>query len=510
MDKGAIKLMNFMNIDELLKINEDKNIELKKAQNTVPESFWETYSAFANTDGGVVIFGVDEERKQVTGVKNPHKIKEDLLNLSNNPQKVSVNMLKDDNIQIITLKENIQVMLIRIPEASYQQKPVYLKNNPILAYERLGEGDRKLSKEKYKELVVNSQEETDNELLKNYDIDDLNTEDLEIYKKTLYHQTGSEKYLSMTYEDLLIEIGAMRKDRQGDGRYYLTTGGLLFFGKTNAITDRFPGFQLDYFEKDSSLVTDWKDRISSGDSAYSRMNVYSFFRLVMDKMQITVKDEFMLDENTKTRLPFKTDLLTSVREALVNSLMHAYYDSDNAIKITAYPDYYEFINPGKMRISVEEFIHGGNSNIRNHTMSSIMRRIGISEKAGSGGPRIFDIASRYKLKFPEIIREQHRTLVRIWKVDLEKTFESYQEDQKKILYYLIENQTIKRSEANEKLNMDNHIFRHAVNELLEKGMIEIMGKGRSTKYVLTLSSPEQSYIVKKILRLIEDRIVNRD
>ena len=37
----------------------------------------------------------------------------------------------------------------------------------------------------------------------------------------------------MTYEDLLIEIGAMRKDRQGDGRYYLTTGGLLFFGKTN-------------------------------------------------------------------------------------------------------------------------------------------------------------------------------------------------------------------------------------------------------------------------------------
>lgn len=105
----------------------------------------------------------------------------------------------------------------------------------------------------------------------------------------------------------------------------------------------------------------------------------------------------MLDESTKMRLPFKSDLLTSVREALVNSLMHAYYDSDTPIRINAYPDYYEFINPGKMRITVDEFIHGGNSNIRNHTMSSIMRRIGISEKAGSGGPRIFDVASKLSL-----------------------------------------------------------------------------------------------------------------
>lgn len=499
-----------MNTDDLLKIIEDKNIELKKAKNTIPESFWETYSAFANTDGGIVIFGVDETNKKVTGVENPRKLRDDLLNLANNPQKVSANILRDDNIQIITLENEIQIMLIRIPEASYRQKPIYLKNNPHLAYERLGEGDRKLTPAKYKEFVVNSQEETDNELLKNYDIGDLNIEDLENYKNALYRQTENEKYLTMKYEDLLMEIGAMRKDRQGDGKYYLTVGGLLFFGKTNAITDRFPGFQLDYFEKESSLTTDWKDRISSGDFSYSEMNVYRFFRLVMEKMQITVKDEFMLDNITKRRLPFKTDLLTSVREALVNSLMHAYYDSDTSIKITSYPDYYEFINPGKMRITVEEFIHGGNSDIRNHIMSSIMRRIGISEKAGSGGPRIFDIASRYKLKFPEIIREQDRTVVRIWKVDLEKAFESYQDDQKKILYYLMENQTIQRSEANEKLKMDNHIFRHAINKLLEDEIIEMIGKGRSTRYVLKLSSPQHSYIVKKLLRLIEDNIIHRE
>ncbi len=73
-----------------------------------------------------------------------------------------------------------------------------------------------------------------------------------------------------------------------------------------------------------------------------------------------------------------------------------------------------------MRVTVTEFMHGGISNIRNHTISSMMRRIGFSEKAGSGGPRIFDIATKYRLKLPEVIRDQDKTTIRIWKVDLKK------------------------------------------------------------------------------------------
>lgn len=497
-----------MNSQDILKFVESENVELKKAKNEVPKSFWETYSAFANTDGGLVIFGVDEINQEVVGVADPLKIRDDLFNQLNNPQKVSYNVMSNDDIKIITLDDGKQIVLINIPEAPYNQKPIYIGNKKDLSYERLGEGDRLLTPEKYKALVVGSFEETDNELLKNYDLNDLCKEDLDLYKEALYKQTGNEKYLSIDYKDMLIEIGAMRKDRQYDGDYKLTVGGLLFFGKTTSITDRFPGFQLDYFEKESSLVSDWQDRVSSGDAAYPQLNVYSFLRIVQEKIKITVKDEFILDEKTQTRLPFRKDLLTSVREALVNSLMHAYYDSDIPIKITAYPDYYEFVNPGKMRITVEEFMHGGISNIRNHTMSSIMRRIGISEKAGSGGPRIFDIASKYKLKLPEILRGQDKTTVRIWKVDLSKTFESYPDNQQKILFYLIDNHSISRSEANEKLDMENHTFRTNISQLLDKDMIEVVGKGRSTKYVLKMTSPEKSYSMKRLLRLVEDTIIN--
>lgn len=499
-----------MDLNKLLEIKEGSNIELKKAKNQVPKSFWETYSAFANTDGGIVIFGIDEKSKEVTGVADAYKLRDDLFNILNNPNKVSENIISNKDIKIVELENGLEILIITVPEAPYNLKPIYLNGNPKEAYERLGEGDRKLSSEKYKALIVGAKKETDNELLKNYDMDDLDKDTLEIYRKELYEQTRNGKYKDIDFKDMLIELGAMRKDRQGNNEYLLTTGGLLFFGKYTSITDRFPGFQLDYFEKKSSLDTDWIDRVSTGDMEYPELNVYKFFKIVLEKLNLTIKDTFILEEDSKTRLPYKSDLFTSVREALVNALMHSYYDSDKAIKVTAYPDYYEFINPGKMRVTVEEFIHGGTSDIRNHTMSSIMRRIGISEKAGSGGPRIFDIAAKYKLKLPEVIRDQYSTSLRIWKVDLEKIIEKYPSPQKEILLYLIKCQSISRAEAEEKLSIDNYQFRVAINTLLEEGMIEVMGRGRSTRYVFNTSSSEYSYSMKRLLRLVEDDLIGRN
>lgn len=497
-----------MELSKLLGIKEGSNIEIKKAKTQVPKSFWETYSAFANTDGGIVIFGIDEKNKEVTGVVDAYKLRDDLFNNLNNLNKVSVNIINNNNVKIVETENGLEILIITIPEAPYNLKPIYLNGNPVEAYERLGEGDRKLSSEKYKALVVGSKKETDNELLKNYDLDDLDENSLEMYRKELYEKSGNPKYKSIDFKEMLIEIGAMRKDRQGDNDYLLTTGGLLFFGKFKSITDRFPGFQLDYFEKTSSLETDWIDRVSTGDMEYPDLNVYTYFRIISEKLRLTLNDPFVLDEDSKTRLPYKSDLFTSVREATVNCLMHSYYDSDKPIRITVYPDYYEFINPGKMRITIEEFIHGGMSDIRNHTISSIMRRIGISEKAGSGGPRIFDVAAKYRLKLPEVIRGQYSTSLRIWKVDLEQIIDKYPSPQREILLYLIKNQSISRKEAEEKLLIENYQFRVAINDLLEGEMVDVVGRGRATRYVLKTGSSEYSYSMKRLLRLIEDDLID--
>lgn len=54
-----------MNIQELMRIihkGEKVDVECKKAENSVPRSVYESYSAFANTRGGYIVLGVDEEK----------------------------------------------------------------------------------------------------------------------------------------------------------------------------------------------------------------------------------------------------------------------------------------------------------------------------------------------------------------------------------------------------------------------------------------------------------------
>lgn len=484
---------------------EGNDLEYKKAKNALPDSFWETYSAFANTNGGKIILGIDEKNEDpYQGVNDPQKIRDNLFALVANKQKVSCNLLTDNDIEYVSIPDKErQLMVITIREASSDQKPVHLKNDFRESYKRLGEGDVKLDKEELKYLMASSHDDIDSELLTNYDENDLNIETIKEYKNLLVELSGNTKYINMPLRAFLTEIGVFKKDRT-DGIYKLTAGGLLFFGKYNSIISRYPKFQLDYFEKDNSLSTRWNDRVSTRDMMYPDLNMYDFFNLAYKKLTATTNDRFELNDESAHRLPFKKDLSESIREALVNCLMHAYYDFDSPIVITAYNDFYEFKNPGKMKISIPEFIHGGTSKTRNSTISSLFRRIGMSEKAGSGGPKIFDVSEKYKLKIPEVTTTFDSTIVTIWKVDLLSSYRNISKDEKTILKYIIENGNISKNDVIENNLMTEYKFRENLKTLQNKRYIEIVGKGRSTKYVLPRTSSEQYHIIKQQIKNLGD------
>lgn len=75
--------MNKDDIKQLLLRGERITLECKEAQRTIPKSVWESYSAFANTIGGMILLGVKEDLKEtdtarrfvITGVEDSRKMK---------------------------------------------------------------------------------------------------------------------------------------------------------------------------------------------------------------------------------------------------------------------------------------------------------------------------------------------------------------------------------------------------------------------------------------------------
>ena len=119
-----IVMSKINDIYKLLSDGERVTLECKKATKGVPNSLWDTYSAFANTYGGTILLGVVEhmdeqdntKRFEIVGVEDADKIRKDLWNTVNSREKVNINLLYDDDIQTIDVdgKKIIAINLVPI------------------------------------------------------------------------------------------------------------------------------------------------------------------------------------------------------------------------------------------------------------------------------------------------------------------------------------------------------------------------------------------------------------
>lgn len=303
-----------------------------------------------------------------------------------------------------------------------------------------------------------------------------------------------------------------RKSRTtSSNNYELTEGGLLFFGKYISITDRFPRFQIDYIRYDNDSAIDWIDRVSTGDMSFPDLNIFSFYKIVEPKLRAGISDKFSQNDDLSRR-SYYSDLRLAAKEALVNSLMHAYYDGNVPIKIIDKPSYFEFVNPGDMRVSKESFLRGQNSIVRNSQISILFRKIGISEKAASGGPRILRASSKNHLLEPTITIDYNlnTTTLRIWKVDaLTYIDEKFQLDEieKFILSFASKKGIFKfpqlMAEANSNYGSDSKV-RTRLNKLLDNDILDKHGNGKSTIYMLKKTEEQERVERMMFLKSMED------
>lgn len=150
-------MIDFNNIE---KYRENNRIEAKRALGGLPKSIWETYSAFANTLGGFILLGVEEEKDysfHPVDLPDPEGMKKEFLGLVGRAETVSINLLSEDDVMTLEA-EGKHIIAIRIPRAEKKDMPVFIEGDPMNAYIRKGEGDYKCGPEEYQALLAMKKE----------------------------------------------------------------------------------------------------------------------------------------------------------------------------------------------------------------------------------------------------------------------------------------------------------------------------------------------------------------
>ena len=220
-------------INSLAYLEEDNRLEAKLAKKSVPESVWETYSSFANTEGGIILLGVEEQadhRLTVVGVEDAHKIIADFWNISNNPQKVSVNILLNRMVHTETV-DGKEIVVIEVPRAERSVRPVYIGSNPINgAYRRNGEGDYHCTKDQIAAMLRDASDVTqDKRVLSEMTYDVFCQQTIKDYRDRFRQFHQMHIWNNDEDEMFLRHIGAISLSKE-DMKYHPTVAGLLMFG----------------------------------------------------------------------------------------------------------------------------------------------------------------------------------------------------------------------------------------------------------------------------------------
>lgn len=368
-------------------------------------------------------------------------------------------------------------------------KPVYLNGKLENSWIRTGDGDRRATSEELAALLRNANPIHDNLPADKFTMDDLDLDSIITYKERVSKRYPKKKYIEMASEDFLKEIGACSIDRN-TGEVRIKKGTVLFLGKVNAIKEIYPHYHVDYFDRRGKNER-WIDRVTDDEPSDYEMNLYNFYFITYEKLRGLLKESFALDLY-QLRIPF-SDFDETIRECLVNCIAHAdYVQGYPSIKIDVYNGWFRFVNPGKMLVSKEQFLVGGDSRPRNETVMKLFRLLGASERQGFGGPLIYRTAAANDFRRPEIITNIEYTELRIWNIDLADSYPELSEDEKQVLRCIVKQRSSQSVKAiREKVNMTDYRTRKIMNSLLDAGLIQKEGNGSSTKYAAAQHSVEK-------------------
>ena len=377
-----------MNQEELiarLSKYEWNDVEFKKAQSGVPEDAYKSVSAFANTAGGYLVFGIKDTRGQfeVVGVIEVDKVQNDFLSCLRAGGKFN---------RAISVRESIMehegktLLAFHVPEARRQDKPVYLRGDIRESYIRRGSGDEQCTMPEIERFLRDAADSTyDNETMSDLDAEDFFDPASVAWYRRLFEEKQANRHADLSDVEFLNEWGFVV---ESDHNLRPTRAAVLLFGKPRFLRRMLPRGVVDYQRIDTPF-DQWSPENRWSDRVVLEENLIQAWQLLAEKFFRLSERPFSINSTTLRRHDDPPDYI-AFREASINLLIHQDFgDQTRKPVIKIFTDRTVFWNPGDAFVNVDKLLDPVEKEVRNPAIVAAFRRIGLSDQAGTGVRSIF-------------------------------------------------------------------------------------------------------------------------
>lgn len=390
-----------MLIEEILKGESEK---IKFKENAKTNTYIKTVVAFANGNGGKIVFGV-KDNKEIVGVENEFEVMDGIINAISD----SCYPMIVPDISLHTL-ENKTIILVE--SEGGKKKPYYLKSKGMQkgTYIRSGATTR-IIEEDYvlKELVLEGENKYfDQQVCHGESVSDEEIEKFcEWLEKLARKNSQNDTEIRKITRNTLLSWKVLEEK---NGRIFPTNAYILLSGKENWEVSR--KIQCGVFKGETrSIFVDKKEFEGS-----IIMQLEKAYQYVLEKINLG-SDIVGIYRVDKYEIPPK-----SIREVIANAVIHRSYLEPNDIQVALYDNRLEITSPGMLLSGVNvKRMKEGYSKLRNRAIASVFAYVNIIEKWGSGIPRIMNEIREYGLQEPEFIIFENDFRVNIYRKNYNTT-----------------------------------------------------------------------------------------
>lgn len=425
---------------------ETENIEFKSG---FTEEIYKEVIAFANTDGGVLYIGIDNDGNAV-GLRN---VDDEYTRITNGIRDA---ILPDVTMFVkYTIQEN-KVVRITINEGT--NKPYYLRSKglkPNGVYVRQGTSSVQASSEQIRQMIKDS------------DGDDFESmRSLEQELTFASAATAFESYSVDFSEEKYLTFGMIHKN---DG---------LFTNLAFLMSDQCQhSIKVAVFGDDEN--TTFKDTREFKGSIFKQIEEAFRYIMLNNRTSSVFKGLERIDKSDYPE--------AALREALLNSVVHRDYSYSGSIIININDKQMEFVSIGGLLPGLTaDDIRSGISQPRNKNLAEVFHRLKLIEAYGTGIRRMYKLYENCPAQ-PRI-EVTHNTFkmilpnMNVAEPLASKTHLTTQK--KKILDYILKNKQITENEIMELLGVKKTRAYTVAKQMCDENLIVVVGRGTDKKYVV--------------------------